>query len=283
MVFEAADSTLSTFTSTDGDNLAVQEWPLPEGLAVRGVVLIVHGLGEHAGRYEHVARRLNSWGFTVRSYDHYGHGESGGPRGGLPTPERLVDDLADLIDSTRVRMAEDMPLVLFGHSLGGLVAASLVAQRKRKIDGLVLSSPALDAGLSRWQRFLVSVLPRIAPNLTVSNGLNPNFLSHDHDVVSAYRSDPLVHDRVSARLGRFIANAGPAGIAQAPRWSVPTLLLYAGRDRLVDPAGSRSFARSAPQGLVSSRCFEAHFHEIFNELDNEPVFRRLQQWLDERF
>ena len=77
------ESTLSTFTASDGDNLAVQDWPLPDGVAVRGTVLVVHGLGEHAGRYEHVAERLNSWGYTVRGYDHYGHGDSDGVRGAL--------------------------------------------------------------------------------------------------------------------------------------------------------------------------------------------------------
>src|SRR4051812_36826362 len=96
-------STLSTFTASDGENIALQDWPLPDGLRLRGVVLLVHGLGEHAGRYEHVARKLNGWGFEVRGYDHFGHGESGGPRGALPTATRLVDDLADIVESTRVR------------------------------------------------------------------------------------------------------------------------------------------------------------------------------------
>ncbi len=97
---------------------------MPEGVALRGVVVLVHGLGEHAGRYDHVARRLNSWGFAVRGYDQYGHGESDGVRGALPVETRLVDDLADVIDSTRARMETGTPLILLGHSMGGLVAAS---------------------------------------------------------------------------------------------------------------------------------------------------------------
>src|SRR5665647_1062488 len=99
-----SDSTLSTYTASDGDNLAVQDWPAPEGLAPRGVVLLVHGLGEHAGRYDHLAQRLNSWGFAVRGYDQYGHGESDGVRGALPREARLIDDLTDVITSTRKRM-----------------------------------------------------------------------------------------------------------------------------------------------------------------------------------
>jgi alpha-beta hydrolase superfamily lysophospholipase len=278
-----SDSTLTPFTACDGDNLALRDWPLPAGLALRGVVLLVHGLGEHSGRYDYLARRLNSWGFAVRSYDQYGHGESGGVRGALPSPARLVDDLADVVDSTRKRMPSGQPMIVLGHSLGGLVAAIAVSQDAIAIQGLVLSSPAFNAGLNAFQKLLVATLPAIAPNLTVANGLDPAFLSHDGDVVAFYKADALVHDRISARLGRFIADAGPLAVERAAQWTVPTLLMYAGDDKLVDPRGSRAFAAAAPAQVVTSRCFEGMFHEIFNELDARPVFDLLRQWLDERF
>lgn len=279
----ASDSTLSTFTASDGDNLAVQDWPLPDGVALRGVVVLVHGLGEHAGRYDHLARRLNSWGFAVRGYDQYGHGESDGVRGALPTATRLLDDLADVIDSTRKRMQSGVPLIVLGHSMGGLVAARTVALGQAQVQGLVLSSPAFDPGLNTFRKFLLATLPRIAPNLTVGNGLDPDFISHDPQVVAAYKADPRVHDRISSRLARFIADGGPQVIEHAPHWTVPTLLLYAGADKLVDPQGSRDFAAAAPQQVVSSHCFDDLFHEIFNEPDALAVFDRLKQWLDERF
>ena len=279
----ASDSTLSTYTASDGDNLAVQDWPLPEGLQLRGVVLIVHGLGEHAWRYDHVARRLNDWGFAVRGYDQYGHGESGGVRGALPSQMRLVDDLADLVDSTRLRMDESAPLIVMGHSMGGLVASVFAAARNRPIDGLVLSSPALDPGLSGFQKLLLKVIPRIAPNFTVGNGLNPDFISRDPAVVQAYKSDPRVHDRISGRLGRFIAEGGPWVLDRARNWKVPTLLMYAGDDQIVDPAGSAAFTAAAPRDLVTAHCFDGLWHEIFNELENEPVYDAFRQWLDAHF
>ena len=236
------ESTLSTFVAVDGDNLAIQDWPLDDDQPMRGVVLLVHGLGEHAGRYDHVARRLNSWGFAVRGPDQYGHGESGGARGGLPTAHRLLDDLADIVDSTRLRMSSKMPLILRGHSLGGLVAARFVSLAMRPVEALVLSSPALDPGLSAFQKFLVSVLPKIAPDLRVGNGLDPSMISHDPEVVAAYRAD-----------------------------------------KLVKPQGSRDFAAAAPKEVVTAHCFETLYHEIFNELDPEPVFAELKKWLDARF
>lgn len=278
-----SDSTLTPFTACDGENLALRDWPLPAGLALRGQVVLVHGLGEHSGRYDYLARRLNSWGFAVRSYDQYGHGESGGVRGALPSPARLVDDLADVVESTRKRMQPGQPMIVLGHSLGGLVAAIAVSQDAIAIQGLVLSSPAFDAGLNAFQKLLVATLPTIAPNLTVGNGLDPDFLSHDVDVVAVYKADTMVHDRISARLGRFIADAGPLVVERAAQWTVPTLLMYAGADKLVDPRGSRAFAAAAPAQVVTSRCFEGMFHEIFNELDARPVFDLLRQWLDERF
>jgi alpha-beta hydrolase superfamily lysophospholipase len=271
----------TTLRTPDGATLALHDWPVAAG-AARGVVVLVHGLGEHAGRYAQLAARLNAWGFAVRAADHHGHGISSGVRGGLPTSARLVDDLALVIDDTR-NIFPTLPLVLLGHSLGGLVAASAVARRVRQVDALVLSSPALDAGLSPFQKLLVATLSRLAPGLRVGNGLEVDFLSHAPAVVEAYRVDPLCHDRIGARLARFLADEGAVVQAAAPTWQVPTLLLYAGDDRLVEPAGSRAFADAAPHSIVSSTCFPALYHEIFNERDAEPVFEALRAWLDARF
>lgn len=278
-----ADTTLTTFVASDGDNVVIQDWPLEPGVRLRGVVILVHGLGEHAGRYDHVARQLNAWGFAVRGYDQCGHGESGGLPGSLPTDTRLLDDLADIVDSTRARMDKHTPLIVLGHSMGGLVAGRFVSLGIRQVDALVMSSPALNPGLSAFQKLLVAVLPKLFPNLRVGNGLNASYISHDPAVVAAYQADKLVHDRISARLARFIATAGPATVALAPQWKVPTLLMYAGEDKLVQPQGSRDFAAAAPAALVTTHCFENLYHEIFNELDAAPVFATLRQWLDERF
>lgn len=277
------DSTLSTFVAVDGDNIAVQDWPLAAAKPLRAVVILVHGLGEHAGRYERLASRLSDWGFAVRGYDQYGHGESGGPRGGLPTETRLLDDLADIVDSTRCRMDANTPLILFGHSLGGLVAARFVSLALRPVQALVLSSPALDLGLNFGQKLLLAMLSRIAPNLRVGNGLDPALISHDPAVVAAYRAGKLVHDRISGRLARFMADAGPATLALAASWQVPTLLLYGGADKLVNPVGSRAFAAAAPSQVVRSRCFEPLYHEVFNELEAQAVYAELKHWLDAQF
>ena len=297
---------LLPFTARDGEKLALYEWPMQawqtdDVLPPRAVVLIVHGLGEHAGRYQHVAQQLLDWGFAVRAYDQRGHGESGGARGGLSSEALLLEDLAEVVDDSRLRSlrlpraagagdagdATCLPLILLGHSLGGLVVGRFVSLRIRPVDGLVMSSPALDPGLSLIQKLLLATLPSIAPNLRINNGLKPEYISHDMRVVRKYLADPLVHSRISARLAKFIATAGPATVAAATTWTTPTLLMYAGADKLVNPAGSRAFAEAAASHgnarLVTVKCFDDLYHELFNELDTAPVFACLKAWLDARF
>ncbi len=278
----SVDTTEAPFTLRDGLNIALYDWPLPSRRRPRGVVLIVHGLGEHAWRYDPLAQRLNRWGFAVRAYDQRGHGDSGGQRGVLPDDDALLDDLAEVLEDTRKHIAQPWacPLILLGHSMGGLVAATWVLRGDVPVDALVLSSPALDAGIGALRKRLIALLDHWAPNLTLSNGLDPRHLSHDPTVVDAYRQDSRVHDRISARLARFIDANGPPVVAAAPRWHVPTLLLYAGADRLVRPEGSRAFAAVAPHEVVTSQCLEGQFHEIFNEADPSAAYGALKAWLD---
>ena len=268
------------------DGLALQRRDWPSGDA-RGTIVIVHGLGEHVGRYGHVAARLNASRWSVVGYDQRGHGASPGERGRLADADDLLADLAAVVDV--VRGETRGPLVVLGHSLGGLVAARFVAGalesppplwHRDVVDALVLSSPALDVGMTAAQRMLLAALGPLTPNLAVGNGLDPAWISRDPAVVAGYRADPLVHDRIAPRLGRFILDAGRAVRALAPRWRVPTLLLYAGSDRCVAPAGSAAFAAAAPQGVVSAHPFAALFHEIFNEPEQDEVMAILTAWLD---
>jgi len=279
---------MDAITAADGLRLHVQHWPA--SAEPRGSVLIAHGLGEHIGRYAHVAAALNAAGWAVTGYDQRGHGRSEGARGVLPRPQDLLIDLARVVDG--VRAAHPGPLMLLGHSMGGLVAARFAAEAlaaqpavwSRPFDALVLSSPALDAGLSYLQKRMLGWLGGLAPNLAVNNGLKPAWLSHDPAVVQAYVDDPLTHDRVTARLVRFIVDSGPVVLKHAPRWSTPTLLLWAGADRCVAPAGSAAFAEAAPAAVVTPQVYPDLFHEIFNEPGADAVLARvtafLARWAD---
>lgn len=274
-----------TLPAADGTPLHLQRWPRADA---RGTVLVVHGLGEHVGRYAHVAAALGAAGWQTVGHDHRGHGRSGGARGALDHPDDLLADLARVIDA--VRAAQPGPLVLLGHSMGGLVAARFVAEGlapapaawHRAVDALALSSPALALPMNGVQKLLLATLGTLAPDLAVGNGLKPAWISRDPRVVQAYTADPLVHDRVTPKLVRFMRDGGALVRERAARWTLPTLLLYAGADRCVAPAGSAAFAASAPKAVVTAQAFPALFHEIFNEPEQAEVLAALTRWLDAR-
>ena len=272
---------MQSLTTSDGLRLHLQRWPAPG--PAHGTVQIVHGLGEHIGRYAALAAMLNAAGWHVAGHDHRGHGRSEGARGTIAGQQSLLADLGAVSDHVR----EGGRLVLLGHSLGGLIAARFVAEGLRNpaarwfrdVDGLVLSSPALDAGLSAVQKLQLALGSLLAPNLRLANGLKPEWLSRDPEVVRRYGQDPLVHDRVTARLVRFVVDAGHLVRSRSPRWQVPTLLLWAGADRCVAPAGSAAFAAAAPAGVVTAQAFPNLYHEIFNEPEREEVLGHLSRWL----
>jgi len=275
---------MTTLTTADGLPLHLHIWPMPVA-PVRGSVLIVHGLGEHGGRYAHVAAHLARAGWAVMAYDQRGHGRSGGPRGGIASADSLLADLGLLVRHARQTLPG--PLVLLGHSMGGLAVARYVAEGLstqpalwwQPADALVLSSPALDPGMGLAQKLLLALAAPLLPTLALGNGLKPEWVCNDPAVVRAYVADALNHDRVTPRLVRFIVDAGALVRGLAARWTVPTLLLYAGADRCVAPRGSAAFAAAAPPAVLQSRCYDGLAHEIFNEPEQARVLTDLTSGL----
>lgn len=262
----------------DGQPLCLHDWPLP---LARGGVLIVHGLGEHAGRYDRLARWFNARGYAVRSYDQRGHGRTPGPRGALQHADDLLADLS-VVHADYARTLGAAPILL-GHSMGGLVALRAVLDERITPQTLVLSSPALRSHASPGLRRLAATLAQLLPNLRLRNGLDLERLSHDPQVATAYHSDPLCHDRVSPRLADFIFRAGASCIDDAARLEVPTLLLVAGDDTLVDATGSRDFSAVASRTKkLTTRYFAGLYHELLNEAEpgRSQVLMQLEDWLE---
>lgn len=278
MDHDVSGETTGWLNMADGQRLFLRSWPLAR--QARGAVLIVHGLGEHSGRYERLAQWFNQRGYAVRSYDQRGHGLTPGPRGALRHGDDLLEDLATVYLDYAAGLAH--PPLLLGHSMGGMVAARTVLDGRITPPALLLSSPALRSWEPAWLRRLARVLARVTPWLPLRNGLNFDKLSHDPRVVAAYRDDPLRTGWITPRLADFIFRAGAACIADAADLSVPTLLLVADSDDLVDPAGSRAFARKAAStGLLTTRFFSTLYHELFNENDpgRAQVLMQLADWL----
>ena len=287
---------MDSLRTSDGIALHLRRWNATTADS-RGLVLIVHGLGEHIGRYDAVAQTLAALGWQVLGYDQRGHGRSEGARGDIAHADSLYLDLASVIDhareqtrgQTRDQTRDNAPrkLVLLGHSMGGLVAARFVAEGlaaqpspwSRAVDALVLSSPALELGMNAAQRLALKVLGKAAPHLAVSNGLKARWISRDAAVVRAYEQDALVHDRITPALVRCMLDGGEFVRSRAAFWRVPTLLLWAGADRCVDPDGSALFVAAAPTALLTAQVFPELFHEIFNEPERDEVLARLSSWL----
>ncbi len=261
----------------DGQRLRIRDWPVAQPA---GAVLIVHGLGEHGGRYRALAAWFNARGYAVRSYDQRGHGQTPGQRGALRHPDDLLADLAAVYHD----YAGGQPVapLLLGHSMGGLVALRAVLDGRVQPPGMVLSAPALRTWEPRLLQRLAGVLAHPLPNLPLRSGLPFKWLSHDRQVVAEARRDRLRHGWITPRMADFIFRGGPACEREAAMLSVPTLLLIAGADRLVDPHGAQDFARAAARsGCLTTRTFDSLYHELFNEAEpgRGQVLLQLQGWL----
>lgn len=265
-------------TSAGKTELFVRDWPARDVAENRGALLIVHGLGEHSQRYSAVAEMLAANGFQVRAYDQQGHGQTAGRRGVIESGDSVLRDLR-LVFEDFANASGALPFLL-GHSMGGAIALRAVGDKILTPRGLILSSPAITANLSFIDRVKLAV-GRLIPDVAVANGLNPDHVSRDPATVAEYLNDPLVHDRISPRLARFILECGRVGLEKALEIQIPTLLLVAGDDRLVNPQGSRDLFARLDKNMASMNLYDGLFHEVFNELaeDRARVLADLLEWL----
>ena len=270
-----------TYTTIDHHTLARYDWPVPTGSA-KALVLLVHGLGEHMGRYQHVAFALQQAGYMVIGYDHVGHGLSSGKRGDTDTPDQLTEHLQHMVKEVK-SLHPRLPLVLLGHSMGGLVVQRAAASDRSLADAVVMSSPALATFANALQKLMLATLPKWLPHLRVDNGLKLEGLARDAQVVRDYKHDRLVHPLISASLGAWIVQEGIKAVQQAEQWQVPSLLLYAGQDKLVNPQGSADFSKRASAEVLQSHCFNVMYHEIFNDPEKQVVLQKLIHRLDARY
>jgi alpha-beta hydrolase superfamily lysophospholipase len=249
----------------DGTSLLIRHWPVADG-EPWATMLLVHGLAEHSGRYEHVGAQLAEAGIDAHAYDQRGFGASGGPRASVDRWSQLHDDLEERVAAAR-SIAPARPLVLFGHSLGGLVSLGYVLDGRVRPDLLVLSAPAIGASVPLWQRLLVGSLRRVSPGLLLSNRLDTEVLSSDAEVRSWYLSDPLNQHKSTVRFAHAAFGEQRRVAGALDRLSLPTLVVHGGDDRLV-PTHVSAVLDGRPG--VTRRVYP----ETRHELHNEPVGRQ---------
>jgi alpha-beta hydrolase superfamily lysophospholipase len=249
----------------DGTSLLIRHWPVPAG-EPWATLLLVHGLAEHSGRYEHVGAQLAEAGIDTHAFDQRGFGASGGPRASIDRWSQLHDDLEERIAAVR-SIAPTRPLILFGHSLGGLISLGYVLDGRSRPDLLVLSAPAIGASVPLWQRLVVGVLRRLTPGLLLSNRLDTEVLSSDPAVRAAYIADPLNQHKSTVRFAHAAFAEQRRVAASLDRLALPTLVVHGADDKLV-PTHTSGVLEGRPG--VTRRVYPATRHE----LHNEPVARQ---------
>ncbi len=258
---------------------------LPEKERFR--VVVSHGLGEHSGRYTHVVDTLCPMGASVWISDHRGHGQSQGNRGHVNDFNDYVQDLNILIDLAKTGRSENQPLLLLGHSMGGLIALSLARQYPRHVDGLIISSPLL--GVPKPPPAVLVAIARtmsmIWPTLSLDNKLDPARISHDSAAVKAYIGDEWVHSRISARwFARCMSEIQATG-SSADAIQNPILMQVAGNDHLVSAPASLAYFDALTVADKTLCHYKTLYHEIYNESlpEREKVLEDLKQWVADRY
>jgi len=268
-----------TFSTNDNLQLFLQGWEIENH---HSVVYMVHGLGEHSSRYNHLASALNNAGYTLMAFDLRGHGKSQGHRGHSPSIDHFLDDI-DLFTDQVSKRYPDTPRFLYGHSLGGMLALNHCIRNQPDLLGAVISAPGLRSSLQdqKMKVFLSKALGLLLPNSPLKSGLDPKTLSHDEAVVKAYIDDPLVHDDISFGLARSMLNGITRVFVGASSIKSPLLVMHGSEDRLVFPSGSQELSRLVP-GDCTLKIWDGMFHEIHNEPEKDTVFKYMIDWMNDR-
>jgi acylglycerol lipase len=263
---------------SDGLGIFAQGWDTGTG-SDKGVICLVHGVGEHTGRYLHVAESFNRESFAFFGADLMGHGRSEGPRGHFPSIELVLEGIDVLIDQAKARYP-GLPVILYGHSLGGILVLYYTLRRKPAIKGVIATSPGLRTALEQQPAKVMAarILGTLAPKISMHSGLDANAISHEGDVVNTYNNDPLVHDRFTLGFGKIMLTVVKWTLENARDFPLPLLLLHGKDDSIAFPSGSMDFA--APLG---SKCklvlYDNALHELHNEPFREEVFKTMTDWI----
>ncbi len=261
-----------------GQSFFACEWS-PAG-EPKGVIVFIHGLSDYAGRYRHVGSFFAASGYAMILVDLRGHGRSFGKRGHFPSYDRIMDDISLFLAEAR-RRHPTLPLVLYGHSMGGNLVLNYLIRNKPPVAGAVVTSPwlRLNLKLPLYKVILATLVNKGFPSITRPDGIIPSFLSHDEEVGRIYMDDPLVHHRISVRTYLEISHAGEDAIKHADKVGYPLLLMHGTEDPLTSFSASKEFSEK----MIADHTFKAWeglFHELHNEFEKEAVLGFIKDWID---
>jgi alpha-beta hydrolase superfamily lysophospholipase len=267
-----------TWKSFDGLDMYARGWA-PQGKP-KAVIVLIHGLGEHVGRYEHVATALTEHGYALLGFDLRGHGKSGGSRGCYPSNEAFMRDIDVMFSEVKGRYPGTR-LFMYGLSMGGLLTLYYILSRQPALAGAVVSAPGLRSPVldQKTKLVLARALGSLMPAVTMPSGLDADMLSHVPEVVDRYKKDPLVHDRASFGMGKYFPEMVPWTFEHAGDLHIPLLVMHGTEDKIVYIRGSREFAQMAGDKATLKE-WEGMYHEVHNEPGEADVLAYMIDWLD---
>ncbi|WP_219834017.1 alpha/beta hydrolase [Paenibacillus sp. R14(2021)] len=266
----------------DGSQRYATEWKPAEEAPFRGVIAIVHGMGEHIGRYRHVADMFTAAGYAVFGFDQVGHGQTEGKRGHTGSYDMLLDGVDAMLAEAK-HSYPHVPVFVYGHSMGGNVTLNYVLRRKPDIAGAIVTGPWLRLAFNppTLQLVIARIVNRLFPAYTNKRPMNGDHLTSDPVMIKRYQEDPLGHGSITARYFLSVQSAGQWALKHASEWRVPLLLMHGGTDKVTSLTASKQFA-----DMVGAPCTFMEWtglkHELHNELDRDEVFDVMRDWLKER-
>lgn len=267
-----------SWKASNGETLYGQKWLSTDNPTA--IIILIHGLGEHIGRYAHVAEYFVQKNISIYGFDHRGHGKSSGKRGHISSTEDYFSDIEYTMETAK-KEYPNAPLFLYGHSLGGNMVLNYSLRKKPPIAGVICTSPGLAVGepLPPAKLFLAKILKTLLPSMTMDNGLDVNNLSHDLQVIKKYQEDPLVHPMISAKLAMDMFSNGDWVIENASNFSIPLLLMAGSEDHIINVEKVKEFAKKVPEKFITFELFPGLYHEIHNEFEQEKVFVKMHEWI----
>ena len=265
-----------TLKNKYGLTLFAREWRASQN--PKAMITLIHGLGEHCGRYHHVADYFSKHNINITSFDLQGHGKSEGARGYISTHEILMDDLELFLNITTANFP-DIPIFIYGHSLGAVIALAFAIKRKPLIRGIIATAPSLKVAqpVPPIKITLAKTMNTLFPAFSMDSGLDRSGLSRDKSILKAYNEDPLVHSQISARLGMFLINEGMWLLDHADELTMETLLMAGSLDRIISVPAIRDFASKSNR--VTLKFWDGLYHEIHNEPEKEQVLDFILEWV----
>ena len=278
MAADVSTGTEGTVTSRDGTALAYRTWPIEAKPAI--TFAVVHGLGEHAGRYQRFAAGMAKHGMATYAVDLRSHGKSPGQRGHIDSFDQWTDDCAAFVNFVKKQVGGG-EVVLLGHSFGGVaVLGTVLSGKVQGLKRFIVSSPALrvKVAVPGWKISLAKGASKVAPRLALDNEVNPATISRIQSVVDDYKSDPLVHGKISSRLYTEYLKAVRDIFERAEQIKTPFLILAGTDDALIDPEGSKEL-HDKTRVVSTFELLQGRYHEPFNDVGNDEVFALIARWL----